>query len=293
MRTVPYENIGIFDLAPGFYVSGGDPMAAYDGDGASGRCDNHCVFCLQGKFVEGEGAPFPETPTRPRVDIGNWEPTALPDLSGKVKALRKRYEQVAVFTNGRRLDAACSRSLAEAGAGEVVVSLHGPSPAVHDALTKVRGSFDEAVAGCRNFVAAAKGRSQLGISLVSTHSNLPHLGAVLDLSVALGARVLYLSLIVPLGAAKRSVKKYGPSPAQAFAALAALASERGGKSDIVVHLIHMPVCIAEAAYARDVSVVLTPRRGAFDELLSPAWVGRCAACRWAPWCEGMMEAYAS
>lgn len=294
MRTVSYEGISSFDLPPGFYVSGGDAMAAYDNYREPGRCENRCVFCLESRFVPGIGdAQLPAGNRRPRVDLCSWEPTALDDLPGTVKALRRRYAAAAVFTNGRRLDADLSRRLAEAGASEVVISLHGPNARIHDALTRACGSFAEAVAGARALAAAAAGgRPRLGVSAVLTRSNLPHLGALLDLSVSLGARALHLSLMVPLGPAARAVKKHGPGAVEAFAAFAALARERGGTAPIPVHLLHFPLCVASRAAAPEVAAVRAPRRGDFEELLAPEWAGRCAACRWAPWCEGMMAVYA-
>lgn len=293
MRTVPFDGVDSFDLPPGFFVSGGDPMAAFDSYWGSGRCQNRCVFCLEAGFTPGEGAPFPEVPTRPRLDIGNWEPTALDDLPGLVRRFKARYSVVSVFTNGRRLDDALARAVTEAGAGEVVISLHGPDARTHDALTRAPGSFDEAVAGCRAALAAARGGlPRLGVSLVLTRSNMARLGETLDLAVSLGASVLHVSLMVPMGPAARAVATVGPTAEEAFAAFAALARERGGRPPVPVHLLHFPVCVAEKAGAEEVAVALTPRRGAFEALLAPSWAATCAACRWAPWCEGMMAAYA-
>lgn len=266
-------------------------MAAYDSFWESGRCANRCVFCLEESFVPGQGAFFPAEPSRPRVDIGNWEPTGLPDLPGAVRGLKARYATVAVFTNGRRLDAPLARRLAEAGAGEVVISLHGADAATHDRLTRAPGSFDEAVAGARAAASAGPGL-RLGLSLVLTRSNLPQLGRVLDLSAALGAKVLHVSLMVPSGPAARAARTHGPSPAEAFGGFSALARARGGAAPMPVHLLHFPLCVADSAGADDVAFVLAPRRGAFEALRAPGWEARCAACRWAPWCEGMMAAYA-
>jgi hypothetical protein len=293
VRTVPFEGIDSFELPPGFFVSGGDPMAAFDSYWGAGKCQNRCVFCLEAKFTPGEHPPFPETATRPRLDLGNWEPTALDDLPGLVRRFKARYSVVCVFTNGRRLDAALAREVTEAGAGEIVISLHGPDARTHDALTRAPGSFAEAVAGCRAAVAAARGGlPRLGVSLVLTRSNMTRLGETLDLAVSLGASALHVSLMVPQGPAARAAATVGPSPEEAFAAFAALARDRGGRPPIPVHLLHFPVCAAEKAPAEEVAVALTPRRGAFETLLAPSWAGTCAACRWAPWCEGMMAAYA-
>jgi MoaA/NifB/PqqE/SkfB family radical SAM enzyme len=292
-KRVAYDGIGLFDLPPGFYVSGGDVMAAYDGYWEPGACQNRCVFCLEARFVPGSGAMLPAVPLRPRVDINSWEPTSLKDLPGTVRMLKKRYETVALFTNGRRLDAGLSRRLTAARVDEVVISLHGPDAATHDALTRAPGSFAEAVAGIQTLsVAAAGKRPKVGASLVLTRSNLPLLGATLDLAVSLGARMFSVSLMVPLGRAAKAVKTHGPGAKAAFNAFARLANARGGKTSVPVHLMHFPLCAAKGPGMKHLSVVLAPNRGSFAASLAPSWTERCSKCRDAACCEGMMADYA-
>lgn len=289
-KRVPYDGIGLFDLPPGFYVSGGDVMAAYDAYWEPGPCRSRCVFCIESTFTPGAGALLPDKPRRPRVDICSWEPTSLKDLPGIVRKLKKSYRAVSVFTNGRSLDAGLCRRLKAARLDEVIVSLHGPDAATHDALTRSPGSFAEAVAGLR---AAARRFAKIGVSLVATRSNLPLLAETLDLAASLGARVFCVSLMVPMGRAAEAVKAHGPAPKAAFKAFARLARARGGRADLPVHLMHFPLCAASGPGAELVSVVEAPSRGSFEHILAPAWARRCTACRDAAFCEGMMAAYAS
>lgn len=288
-RRVSYENKGLFDLAPGFYVSGGDVMAAYDAYWEPGPCASRCVFCIETKFAPGSGAMLPAKPERPRVDICSWEPTGLKNLPATARALKKRYGVLSLFTNGRRLDAALARRLAAAGVDELIVSLHGPDAATHDALTRAPGSFDEAVAGLR---AASRAIARTGVSLVATRSNLPRLGAALKLAESLGARAFCVSLMVPMGRAEKAVRTIGPSPKALFAAFSRLAAARRGKAAMPVHLMHFPLCAASGPGADLVSVVEAPNRGSFERILAPSWAKRCTACRDAAVCEGMMAAYA-
>lgn len=288
-RRVDYRGKGLFDLGPGFFVSGGDVMADYDSYWEPGPCASRCVFCIESKFTPGAGALLPPKPLRPRVDICSWEPTGLRNLPATVRALKKRYATLSLFTNGRRLDAPLARRLAAAGVDEVVVSLHGPDAATHDALTRAPGSFDEAVAGLR---AAAGAIKKAGVSLVAAKTNLPLLGPALDLAESLGARAFCVSLMVPMGRAEKAVRRWGPSPKAVFAAFGRLAASRGGRAAMPVHLMHFPPCLAKGPGARFVSVVEAPSRGSFEALLAPSWADRCTACPDGAVCEGMMAAYA-
>lgn len=287
-RRVAYDGIGLFDLPPGFYASGGDVMAASEAYDEPGACQSRCVFCIESRFTPGSGRLMPEPPRRPRADINGWEPTSLKDLPGTVRALKRRYSVVSLFTNARRLDAGLARRLKAAGLDEAIVSLHGPDAAVHDALTRSPGSFAEAVAGLR----ALSGRIKFGVSLVLTKSNLARLAETLDLAESLGARVFCVSLMVPLGRAEKAVREHGPPPKAAFKAFAGLARARAGDAGMPVHLMHFPLCEAKGPGAELVSILKTPSRGAFEHILAPSWARRCTRCPDGAWCEGMMAAYA-
>lgn len=77
------------------------------------------------------------------VDLTGGEPTIRGDIRELIAYAREiGYRTVCVITNGIRMaEADFCRSLFESGLNDVLVSLHGPDPEVHDRLTGSGGSF--------------------------------------------------------------------------------------------------------------------------------------------------------
>jgi len=121
----------------------------------------------------------------------------LPELVAHAHALGFRVIQLQ--TNGRVLSKqrALDR-LVEAGVTEISPAIHGPTAAVHDALTGSPGSFRQTVLGIRN--ARAMGIHVLVNSVITkaNHHLLPHLAALL---VGLRVTQFQLAFVHALGSA--------------------------------------------------------------------------------------------
>ncbi|MDP8236843.1 MAG: radical SAM protein [Candidatus Erginobacter occultus] len=121
-------------------------------------CDLACRFCY---YRESRRSPRPKrrrdlTTTEAKkwlrffrrrgleaVDLTGGEPTIRGDILELVNYARELgFRTVCVITNGIRMaeDAFCRR-LAESGLNDVLFSLHGPGPEIHDRLTGTEGSF--------------------------------------------------------------------------------------------------------------------------------------------------------
>jgi len=135
-------------------------------------CNNRCGFCPQPPLRAcGPGWTDPDTAEmRRRIEeafaqgyrelaFSGGEPTLRRDLPELISLARRLgFQRVSITTNGRRLvyrDYA--GSLLEAGLTGVSISLHGPEPEVHDALTGVPGSFQQAVMGLKTIAALTAG----------------------------------------------------------------------------------------------------------------------------------------
>ncbi|MBM4354809.1 MAG: radical SAM protein, partial [Deltaproteobacteria bacterium] len=68
------------------------------------------------------------------VDLFGGEPLLRPELPGLVRDLREAGLHVTVTTNGTLLSDRVCEVLVEAGLSQLLVSLDGPGPAVHDRL---------------------------------------------------------------------------------------------------------------------------------------------------------------
>lgn len=140
-----------------------------------GGCDLDCLFCRNKppeafQSLEQFGAILAgNIPRRRRIALVGNEPLAHPRIADVVRLCRERgLTDVEVMTSGARL-AALAPALAAAGVSAYAVALHGSTPEVHDAVTRVPGSFAAAVrgldaaraAGARVFVHANACRANL------------------------------------------------------------------------------------------------------------------------------------
>ena len=77
------------------------------------------------------------------VDLTGGEPTIRPDLPELIEYAKKiGFETVCVITNGLKMsDKSYAALLVEKGLNDVLFSMHGHTPELHDYLTRVPGSY--------------------------------------------------------------------------------------------------------------------------------------------------------
>jgi molybdenum cofactor biosynthesis enzyme MoaA len=128
------------------------------------RCNNGCQVCFeQGRAFEIERAALEfqlevgREQGALQVTFTGREPTlheSLPQIVASARDLG--YLVIQLVTNGRRLgDPDLARALVAAGLTEVLVPLWGPDAAIHDEMTRVKGSFAQTVRGVRTLLAVA------------------------------------------------------------------------------------------------------------------------------------------
>ncbi len=127
------------------------------------NCNNDCVFCY---FRDRKNLSEP-LPTEDAmrllksirgagikdVELTGGEVTLHPDITRLITYAKRKlgFRSVTVITNGSRMcDRGFTQKLADAGLDDALVSVHGPDAGTHDALTRRKGSFDEAVAAIGN-----------------------------------------------------------------------------------------------------------------------------------------------
>ncbi len=159
------------------------------------RCNNFCVFCVQGdkrerlpaKPIEelkrslSEGASAGST----GVVFTGGEPTLHKGLVELVVEAKKLgYRSIQVQSNGRSFcyDKYVSALIA-AGVNEFGPSLHGSRPEIHDYLTGAPGSFLQTAAGIRNI---KKHGARVITNSVVTKANYRDLPTLAGLLVSLG-----------------------------------------------------------------------------------------------------------
>ena len=179
-------------------------------------CNNRCLFCLDEEAQDGTMLPYSAVARELRAGIkagcrravlSGGDPTVHPDFHRIISlASRLGYGHVQAISNGRMfcypdfLSAAVS-----AGLSEITFSVHGPTAAIHDALTGMRGSFAQTLAALK----AALRVPGLVVSsdIVVNRLNVDGLEPSLRLLYGLGVREFDLLQIMPFGRAWKNWDK--------------------------------------------------------------------------------------
>lgn len=128
-------------------------------------CNNNCIFCMEDDRASRRERLLAQTdedvrrmmtvdPSVREVMFTSGEPTLHPRLPQYVAMARDMgFDIVGMITNGRRLGyRPYLRSLLEAGLNHILISIHGPDAATHDALVRTKGAFQQALVGLANLV---------------------------------------------------------------------------------------------------------------------------------------------
>jgi MoaA/NifB/PqqE/SkfB family radical SAM enzyme len=206
-------------------------------------CNNSCVFCSVGdrprrdgdfdlQFSELQGAWARGIRL---LDLDGGEPTLYPRLFDLIAVARQvGFERITVTSNGRRLAYPSFASRLAATGVELLVSLHGSCPEVHEALTRAPGSFRQTLAG----LATALGQfGHVGVNTTVVRGNAADLTTLGERLVRMGVRRWTLQTLTPFGNASGD---QALSPDEASTALRTVLDRLGSRLDISI--IGLPYC---------------------------------------------------
>ena len=180
------------------------------------QCQNNCRFCAVGDRRRRHGN-FKRYCRMLRdysargivaVDFDGGEPTLYPRLFPLIRlAGNLGYKNITVTTNGRRLaDRSYAARFLLSGISNLLVSLHGHRPEIHEHHTRRRGSFRETVAGLRHALRLKPRRISLGVNTTITARNAPHLEEFFRFVRGLGVKKVNIQFVTPFGHAVRAAQ---------------------------------------------------------------------------------------
>jgi len=132
------------------------------------QCNNRCVFCintdkrdlkLRGTLeIKMEIIAASERGCN-YLEFAGGENAIRPDFCELVRWGRDvGFKRIAVATNGRMFSyPAFAREAIDSGLTDIIFSLHGHNAALHDRLTRVKGSFTQFMRGLENVKKRFKG----------------------------------------------------------------------------------------------------------------------------------------
>ncbi|MBI5527384.1 MAG: radical SAM protein [Deltaproteobacteria bacterium] len=195
-------------------------------------CNNRCLFCLDSDQQDGVFNEFDDlvrsirearSGGAERLILSGGEPTIHPRFADLAAAATGAgYTWVQAISNGRMFAYRdFARRAVKTGLREVTVSMHGHTPALHDRLTGIPGSFEQSLTGIKNL-------QDLGclvtVDVVINDLNHAHLPAIVRTFEKSGVKEFDLLHITPFGRAYNSNFKtlfgadYAGSIAKAIAA---------------------------------------------------------------------------
>jgi MoaA/NifB/PqqE/SkfB family radical SAM enzyme len=172
-------------------------------------CNNHCLFCVQGKKREEiKDKTYQEIKREMRqaikdcqsIVLTGGEPTIRPDFLEIVMYAKKLgFGTIQIQTNGRMFAYRefCEKTI-KAGANQFSPALHGHIAELHDYLTAAKGSFEQTTRGIRNL---KKLGQQVVANTVVTKSNYRHLPEIAKLLNNLGVDQYQFAFVHPTGSA--------------------------------------------------------------------------------------------
>lgn len=162
----------------------------------SDDCINSCIFCVDGR-VDGKTRNIPtRIPTLTEIEselcqgyeaglrevwFVSGEPTLNPQLPEIVSLSRELgFQTIGMNTNGRRLGRErLLERLVSSGLNNLVISIHGDRPEIHDRLVGRTGAFAEVLLGLERIRhLPAKHRPRITWLCVLNRENLPHVEAI-------------------------------------------------------------------------------------------------------------------
>ena len=172
------------------------------------NCNNRCSFCSLNK------EDFPRKSAedvRKELEIikkfaddvkfTGGEVTIRPDIMQIVSHAKSLgFQNICIEDNGRKFaDKEYARKMIKSGANSFSVFIYGHEPELHERLTGVKGSFEEAVSGIKNLVRYAGNVLSVGVVITITKFNYKQLSEITRFSWKLGVDRVTLSFATACG----------------------------------------------------------------------------------------------
>ncbi|MBI3288381.1 MAG: radical SAM protein [Elusimicrobia bacterium] len=218
------------------------------------KCNSHCIFCSESvRMAKYEDSPvtFAEmirTVTRKRregcvhITFVGGEPTIHPRFLDLLAATKRLGYSTLLITNGVRLASPdfCAKALPLLD--EIVFSVHGHTPQLHDALARSPGSFLKVTSALKNIETFEKRPFVLTNTVVTRH-NLGELPRIIEFLASFEAvRHCLVSNLAPDGSALKDYAEQAVRVGDIGALapeLAAIARARG----VALRFFGMPLCV--------------------------------------------------
>jgi MoaA/NifB/PqqE/SkfB family radical SAM enzyme len=175
-------------------------------------CNNKCAFCLDYTSHNNTSYSLKYLRTmikrgyernfngKQRLVLSGGEPTINPNYLEIIKIGKNvGFDKIQTITNGRMFYyKKFIRQAEQVGLDEITFSLHGHTPQLHDQLTGINGSFNQAIGGLKNALSL---NFIVNIDIVVNKKNYKKLLEIIKFYYKLGVTEFDLLTIMPYGRA--------------------------------------------------------------------------------------------
>lgn len=233
-------------------------------------CDQKCIFCSESVRMDTHVKSPLSLEEMVRVVLRKrkegcehitfvgGEPTVVPEFLGLLKAVKKLGYKTLLITNGGRLADRKFASKALPLLDEIVLSIHGHTPALHDKLVVEPGSFKKLMSAF-DLIGRAKRKPFVITNTVVLQQNIADIRDIVDFLTRIPVvdHVL-LSNIAPDGSALANYRKQSIRIKQLgdrAPELSRIAKDRG----VVLRFFGMPLCVLGSAWENSNDLHWNPR----------------------------------
>lgn len=169
-------------------------------------CNNNCIYCFEKDqlfFDKGTKKLKEEIRIiRKKFNFINFmgkEPTLRKDLLELIKYAKKiKFQQIGITTNGRMLSYKdFLEKLIKHGLNQVVITVAGHTPHLHEKHTLAKESFKQTTEGIENAINLKGHGLNLVLNIMVTQDNYKDLEKIVDFYVDLGVREMNIGHILP------------------------------------------------------------------------------------------------
>ena len=265
-------------------------------------CNNRCLICMREDIKSLSVRSLEEIKTKIRevkdlgyknLSLSGGEASIRPDILDIIKfAETVGFDRITLKTNGRRLaDWSFIEPLSKIKNFEVIFSINGHTAEIHEAVTGVKGSFEETVKGIEN---AQKLGIPTRINIVVCKPNYKHLSELADFLLCLGASEQQFCFIHPAGEAMNHLEEMIPDIDEATPYINALLAKNrslgnvSGQSVRAIRSIAFPFCCLDEENRQ----YAIEHLGDEAETFSKTKPQECQECRYLSTCPGIWSTYA-
>lgn len=269
-----------------YYTVGKSPFVY-----AGYRCNNRCLFCFEAdrEFPHKTIAEIKKEVNiiRKNFDFINFmgqEPTLRKDIIELIAyAKNLGFREVGITTNGRMFAYKdFTKNILKNGLTQIVLTVAGSTPQMHDLHTLTKGSFDQALTGIKNILLYKKPNFSFLINLMITQINYEDLLKMVDFYASLGIKEINIGHIMPLNKRIVRSKKIVVQMSQVAPFLIKCQEKYG--QQIKFLFVEYPACVFPKKYRHLAFPCL-------EENPHKKRIKLCQECQYSKQCTGISRAY--